>query len=133
MKLEIDRTGAGFKILGDDGADITEQLRVRAVTVECAVNQPTTAIMEVLVDSVTVVPDVVEYHAGPYGRIKGIILESGKLHYFPDFQRVTVNMYDDFCMVFAYLASGTHRDIDNAESILKNIFAKFYGAYHEQN
>ena len=83
MKLEIDRTGAGFKILGDDGADITKQVPVRAVTVECEVERPTTAIMEVFVNAVTVVPDVVEYHAGQYGRIKGMILEDGTLHYFP--------------------------------------------------
>lgn len=83
MKLEMDRTGAGFKILADDGTDITKQVPVRAVTVECSVDNPTMAIMEVALVETSVVTDQVEYYAGQYGQIKGLILEDGTLHYFP--------------------------------------------------
>lgn len=87
MKIELTAAGYGSKVLDDEGNDLTKKLGVRAITVECEVNQPTRAIMEmIMIEQATVNPAVVEYHVGGYSRVKGLIMEDGALHYFPGYE-----------------------------------------------
>jgi len=83
MKIEMGPCRK-FKMTDDEGNDLTRAVPVRVITIETEVNQPTRAIMEVaLVEEVRVVPDIVNYYAGGFGKIKGLILADGSLHYFP--------------------------------------------------
>lgn len=90
MKIELTKYGYDSKVLDDEGNDLTKKLGVRAITVECEVNQPTRAIMEmIMIERVTAVdPDIVEYHVGRYGKVKGLIMEDDSVQYLPGKQGV---------------------------------------------
>jgi len=84
MKLELTDRGCGSKVLDDDGVDITAKLGVRSITVEVEVNQPTRAIMEmIMIERTTVDPAIVEYHVGQYGKVKGLIMDDDSVQYLP--------------------------------------------------
>lgn len=84
MKIELTKAGYDSKVLDDEGNDLTKKLGVRAITVECEVNQPTRAIMEmIMIEHATVDTDIVEYHVGGYGRVKGLIMDDDSVQYLP--------------------------------------------------
>lgn len=84
MKIELTKSGMGSKFLDDDGNDIIGKLGVRAITVECEVEKPTTAIMEmIMIESASIDPAEVYYVVGQYGRVKGLIMDDDSVQYLP--------------------------------------------------
>ena len=82
MKIEINKEQR-VKFIDDQGRDITKELPARSVQMNISVNDPLTAVIEILLVEVAVHSVEPVYNVGNYNDVSGLILASGAHYYFP--------------------------------------------------